>query len=513
MADPAASALLLAFDGTDPPRHVLDAVRTGQAAGVALYRSLNVRTLEQLRSMTETIQAAAVEGGQPPAIVAIDQEGGQLLGVGAPATPFAGNMALGATRSADLARRVGRAIGWELAALGITVDWAPVCDLATRPESPAVGTRAFTDDPALAAELCGPMVGGIQSTGVAATVKHFPGSGDTEADPHHGVSLVDVDTATLEARELVPFRAGIAAGARIVMASHGAYPQLEPDRANRSAMRSPTILRGLLRDRLGFDGVVVTDALDMNAVDQSDVPTAARRALDAGVDLLLAGPAQAERAAELEAIRQVLVSHPGATTSRRRVEELRRRLGGERPPLEVVGTAEHRALAAELARASITLIRDEGALLPLRPTPRGRLLAVTPRPADLTPADTSSLVELRLADAIRERHPGISSEVVAIDPGPEDIGRVCGEARGVDAVIVGTIDAFRHRGQQELVRALASVGPPVVLVALRSPLDAASMPEARTVVCTYSIHDPSTDAAAAVLFGELTATGQLPVSL
>jgi beta-N-acetylhexosaminidase len=506
------ATLLVAFEGADAPPQVLAALRRGEIAGVALYRSLNVETPERLRALTTAIQAAATEGGQPAAIIAIDQEGGQLHGVGPPATQFPGGMALGATGSADLARRVGTAIGWELRALGMTVDWAPVCDLATRLDNPAVGTRAFCDDPLLAATLAAAMVEGIQSTGVAATLKHFPGSGDTAADPHHALPIVEADRATIRDRELTPFAAGIAAGARLVMASHAAFPSLEPDGSRtRSAMRSSAVLRQLLRERLGFDGVVVSDALDMHAIDQRAVPAAARDALDAGVDLLLAGPAQAARSDQLEAIRQSAWSHPDASVAGRRIDQLRRRLGTDQPPLQVLGCAEHQQLAAEVARGSMTLVRDDGAILPLRPPDHARLLVVSPRPADLTPADTSSTVTVRLGQAVQRRHPDAVLVEVPIDPDEQEIAHACGLACGVDAVIVGTIDAFANQGQLELVHALGRVGPPVVLVSMRSPADASALPEVRSVLCSYSIHDASTEAAAAVLFGEAEAPGRLPV--
>jgi beta-N-acetylhexosaminidase len=259
--------------------------------------------------------------------------------------------------------------------------------------------------------------------------------------------------------------------------------------------------------------VVVSDALDMDAIDQRHVPAAAREAMDSGVDLLLAGPAQAARATELEQIRRSAWSHPDAQLAGRRIDHLRRRLGTDQPPLEILGCAEHQALASELARASITLVRDEGGVLPLRVSERARLLVVTPRPADLTPADTSSTVEVRLCPAVDRRHASCHQVTVSIDPDAQEISQACGQACGVDAVIVGTIDAFANPGQLELVRALVRVGPPVILVAMRSPADAAALPEARAVLCSYSIHDAATEAVAAVLFGEAQAPGRLPFAL
>lgn len=509
--DPAVP-LLRAFEGERPPADVLAAIREGDAAGVALYRGLNVRSPQPLRALGDAIREAAAEGGQPTPIVAIDQEGGQLMGVGGPATQFAGPMAMGAAGDPDLARRVGAAIGSELLAMGINVNWAPDLDLATTPSSPAVGTRAFSGHPELAAELGAAFVGGLQESGVAAAIKHFPGGGETLSDPHHGLPVVDVDAATLERRELAPFRAAIDAGASLVMVTHGAYPALEPDGGVRPALRSRAILRDLLRGRMGFGGVVVTDALDMHAVDQADVAAAALDAIGSGVDLLLAGPGQADRPAELAAMVAGLRSSPAARLAAERVEGLRRWLGeGRQPSLDVVGSPAHLALAAELADRSIALLRDRSGLLPITGDV-GRVLVITPTPADLTPADTSSTVTVRLADALGRRHLASVGLEVPIDPTADDVRAAVAAADDAELVVFGTIDAFRHDGQRALARALVEAGRRVILVAMRMPTDADAMPEMGTALACWSIHDASTEAAAGVLSGERQATGRVPLA-
>lgn len=514
MAGVPAVPILRAFEGETPPPHVLAAISEGEAAGVALYHGLNVRSSEQLRSLGEVLRAAAEAGGQPAPIVAIDQEGGQLMGIGEPATQFAGPMAMGAVGDPDLTRRVGAAIGAELLAMGVNVDWAPDLDLATTPSSPAVGTRAFGDDPRLAGELGAAFAAGLQGRGVAAAIKHFPGSGETLADPHHGLPVVEVDAAILEARELAPYRSAVVAGARLVMISHAAYPALEPDGEVRPALRSRAILRDILRGRMGFEGVVVTDALDMGAVDQADVASAAVDAVASGVDLLLAGPAQADRPGELAEMIAGLRSLPAATDAARRVEELRAWLGGwSTPSLDVVGCAEHAALAAELAERSITLLRDRSGLLPIRIGEGSAPLVVTPIPADLTPADTSSQVTVRLADAVRRRSGATRALVTAIDPTTADVQATLADAAEADLVVLGTIDAFRHAGQRALARALVASGRRVILVAMRMPTDAEAIPEVDTAIACWSIHDASTEAAAAVLWGERAATGRVPLAV
>ena len=288
--------ILRTFVGLTPTPDVLAAIRAGRASGVSLYRAKNVESPAQMRDLTAALQAAR-PAGAPPLIVALDQEGGQLQAIGDGATAWPGNLALAATGSTDLARRTGAAIGAELAAMGINVDLAPVCDLLSDPRSPLMGTRTFGDEPALAGRLAAAMVQGIQSAGVAATLKHFPGHGSVAGDSHHGLPVSSVDAATLRSRELVPFRAGIEAGARLVMLGHLAVPALTDGHVTPATL-APELARALLRDELGFEGVSVTDALDMGALYSAagpgafaaELPAIAVGAARAGLDLLLTAP-------------------------------------------------------------------------------------------------------------------------------------------------------------------------------------------------------------------------------
>jgi beta-N-acetylhexosaminidase len=259
---------------------------------------------------------------------------------------------------------------------------------------------------------------------------------------------------------------------------------------------------------------VVTDALDMAAVDQADVARAAVAAIESGVDLLLAGPGQADRPEELARLLAALRDSPAAAAAADRVAGLRRWLGqGIMPALDVVGCAEHTQLAMELARRSVTQVRDDAGLLPLRPSGSARLLVLTATPTDLTPADTSSMVPVRLADAVRRRHRRTAAHQVPVDPTPDEIAGAMAAAAASDLVILGTIDAFRHEGQQELARQLEALGRPIVLVALRMPTDADLLDDLPTALACYSIHDPSTEATAGVIFGEVQPVGRIPLSI
>ncbi len=224
----------------------------------------------------------------PLAVIAIDEEGGDVTRLfydrGA---PYPGNALLGRIDDTELTARVARAVGEALFATGCTVTFAPDVDVNSNPDNPVIGVRSFGADPELVARHAAAWIRGIQATGIAVSAKHFPGHGDTATDSHLALPVVDVPLETLRDRELVPFRAAIAAGARTIMTSHILLPQLD---AENPATLSPRILQGLLRGELGFEGVIVTDALDMKgASGVHGIPEAAVRALAAGCDLLCIG--------------------------------------------------------------------------------------------------------------------------------------------------------------------------------------------------------------------------------
>src|SRR5713226_9580415 len=262
LADAVGQRLLLSFRGTQAPADILARVRHGPLAGFTLFRSLNVVDPEQVRDLTTQLQRESRE----PLLIATDQEGGQLMSL-AGSTQFPGNMALGATGSADLARDVGFAIGREMAAVGVNIDYAPVCDVNSNPLNPVVGVRSFAEDPQLVGMLAAAMVDGLQAAGVAATAKHFPGHGDSASDSHYATPVLNHDLDRLTRTELPPFVAAIQAGVKLSMVGHVSLPQLTGQEDLPATLARP-IVHDLLRHQLGFDGVVVSDSLDMAALEQ-----------------------------------------------------------------------------------------------------------------------------------------------------------------------------------------------------------------------------------------------------
>jgi len=281
MSTTAQGTLLPGFDGTTLPEWVKRRLTEG-LAGVCLFGN-NIDSLEQLGRLTAEILAA-----NPLAIIAIDEEGGDVTrlfyDVG---SPFPGNAILGRIDDQEYTAHIAESVGWALRRVGCTLTLAPDVDVNSNAQNPVIGVRSFGADATLVARHAAAWVRGIARTGIAVSAKHFPGHGDTAQDSHLALPVVDLPLETLRARELIPFRAAIEAGAETVMTSHILLPQLDPDLP---ATLSPAILQGLLRSELGFDGVIVSDALDMaGASAQRGIPEAAVMALAAGCDLLCIG--------------------------------------------------------------------------------------------------------------------------------------------------------------------------------------------------------------------------------
>lgn len=278
---PAAAVLLPGFVGTELPEWLAARLRDG-LGGVCLFGE-NIRSREQVRALTDAIRAA-----NPAAIIAIDEEGGDVTRLHyATGSPYPGNALLGRIDDLDLTADVARSVARELRAVGVNLNFAPDADINSNPDNPVIGVRSFGDDPERVSAHIATWVAAHEAEGVATSAKHFPGHGDTAQDSHLSLPVVDLPFEELSARELRPFVAAAQAGARSIMTSHVLLPQLDPARP---ATHSTAILQGVLRGELGYDGVIVSDALDMaGASGELGIPAAAVRAIAAGCDLLCIG--------------------------------------------------------------------------------------------------------------------------------------------------------------------------------------------------------------------------------
>src|SRR5712691_385199 len=379
---------MLGFEGTTLTAANRALVQGLHLGGVTLF-ARNITSGPQLARLDADLQTIA---DPVPLFISVDQEGGLVVRVTDGATIFPGNMAVGATGDPTLARKVAEAAASELLAMGINMDLAPVVDVNTNPLNPVIGVRSFGSDVALVSDFGVQTIQGLQSSGVSAVGKHFPGHGDTSVDSHRDLPVVPHPLERLQSLELLPFKAAMQAGVDGIMTAHLYLPAIEPQQ-DLPATLSRTVLTGLLREQLGYQGLILTDALDMDAI-KKDRPAvdAAVQAFEAGADMLLiAGITADDRRhlgegppALLAAVHSGRVSEERLNASVVRILEAKAKRGilpgavaaAVAPDLGVLNGAEHRALALNTARKAVTLQRDNAQLLPLNASQQ--ILVVVP---------------------------------------------------------------------------------------------------------------------------------------
>jgi beta-N-acetylhexosaminidase len=510
---------MVGFQGYEPPREISDLIQRWHIGGVILF-SRNIRDARQTLELTTRLQQLAREAGHPyPLLIATDQENGMVRRLGPDTTLFPGNMALGATRSEQMTRDVAEASGRELLALGINMNLAPDADVNNNPANPVIGVRSFGGDPALVARLTAAAVRGYQSAGVVATLKHFPGHGDAATDSHQALPVIPYTMERLHALELVPFKAGIAAGAESVMTAHLYLPHLMPGEPLPATI-SPAIVHDLLRHQLGFDGIIISDCLEMSAITKT-VGTAqgAALALQAGVDLMLVSHRADRQRASIELVRAAVkagkISAERISQSVARITRLKqRKLSWETLPdasaLPIVGSAAHQQLRDRTYALSTTLLRNDDKLVPLQVTPQARILVLAPHKSALSKAEDGSYPETYLAERIQQRHSHVTSLLVNLQRTAAETRRILQAVADSDVTMLITMNAHRDEQQRTLLRQLLRTGKPIIGVSVATPYDLADAPELHTALATYEYTQPALETVARVLFGEITAQGRLP---
>src|SRR6476661_9020252 len=477
----------------------------------------SVKDPQQITGLSNGLQQAARENGaHVPLLIGTDQEQGVVTRIGPPATQFPGSMALGAGRSTADARTAARITGEELKAMGVNTDFAPDSDVNVNALNPVIGTRSFSSDPGLAADMVGAQVRGYQDdAGISSSAKHFPGHGDTATDSHVAFPVITHTREQWEQLDAPPFESAIAKGIDMIMTAHLAFPAL--DDSGDPATLSKPIMTGLLRRELGYKGVIVTDSLAMQGVrDLYGDAEVAVRALSAGADQLLMTPALDDAyAAVIGAVRSVRISAADLDAKVRRVLELKFGRGLVASPYadpaavsSVVGTPEHLAAADAVTDRTTTLVKNDGGTLPLAVSGKKVLVA-----------GYGVSVTSTLADALAAKGATTAVRQTGTSPTDAQVADAGSAANGSDAVVVTTMKAWdtsvtdKRAGQQKLVKALLATGKPVVVVATRDPYDIAYFTQAPTYLATYSYSPVAIDAVARVITGEVSPSGKLPVDI
>jgi beta-N-acetylhexosaminidase len=477
----------------------------------------NVESPTQLATYSNELQTAAIgTGAHLPLTIATDQEQGVVVRVGPPATQFGGNMAHGAARSVADARTAAGITGRELAAMGIRQDYAPVADVNVNALNPVIGVRSFSSDPTLVSDLTVAQVQGYEKDAkIMATAKHFPGHGDTVDDSHTALPTINHTREQWDTIDAPPFKAAIDAGIDSIMTAHIVVPSLDP--SGDPATLSKPILTGVLRNELGFKGLIITDALEMAAVraKYGDAEVAVR-AIEAGADQLLLPPApDVQFKAVVDAVRSGRISEQRINESVKRILLLKLTRGViTKPfvdPAEVattVGTPASLATAQQIVDKSVTLVKNDTNVLPLSSDPRSVL--VTGWGVSTTQSLASGLAKRGATATVRE---------TGAAPTDAAIADAVAKAQANDVTVVLTQKAWdtkvtdRLGKQQKLVKALLATGKTVIVVAVRDPYDIAYFDAAPTYLATYSYAAVSMESLAKVLYGEIAPTGKLPVDI
>ena len=528
-ASAAAKAVNQRLYGVDTPAQ---AIAKYQPGGVIYYTTRvpcsgctptdNIGDPAQVATLSNGLQAAALaQPARIPLQISVDQEGGALVArFLAPATQMPGNMALGAGGSTADAFDSARVIGTELAAVGVTQDYAPVSDVNINPNNPVIGIRSIGGDAQLVSDLAASQVKGFHAGGVTAVAKHFPGHGDTGVDSHFGLPQVTHALAQFHAIDLPPFKAAIAAGVDTIMTAHVVFPAVDPTGA--PATMSHAILTGVLRDELGFKGLIVTDALDMGGATADYPPNVAPvKAILAGADQLLIPPQMdAAYGAVLDAVRDGTISRKRLDDSVYRVLLHKFQHGIFADPMvdvaaapTVMGAPDHLAAAQAITDRTTTLVKNDAALLPLVAGPRNVLVA-----------GWGVGTTQGIAAAVTAR--GGTTQVLesGTEPSTAQVDAAVAAAQTKDLVVVSTNNAYAidattgqptpaAAAQTRLVMALLATGKPVVVAAMRNPYDVASFPTAPTVLDTYGYTAHQVESLVRVLFGDVNPSGRLPVSI
>ncbi|WP_339258432.1 beta-N-acetylhexosaminidase [Paenibacillus sp. FSL R5-0713] len=537
--------LLCGFNGTEATGDVESFLRKYPIGGV-IYFARNVESPEQVERLSSGLQQIVKSSGHVPLWISIDQEGGMVARITEGIALMPGQMAIAAAGSIDDAYQAAYISGLELKSMGINMNFAPVLDVNNNAVNPVIGVRSFGESPQSVAEYGARTIAGIQDAGIAATAKHFPGHGDTDTDSHLDLPIITHDRDRVERLELIPFRAAIAEGVDAMMSAHIYFPALEPE--GLPVTLSQTVLSGLLRQELGYEGMIVTDCMEMDAIAVNyGTVDAAVMAVEAGADLVLISHTSKLQAEAFEAL---LAAVESGRISESRIDESVTRLlmykakhgllenelhgaGDE----EVISTFSnmtspdsskdlshssgsernsslHQEVARRISENSITLVRDQLNMLPLKPE---RTLVITVATSVTTIADEQLSQTFTLGSALSKYGLDVVDRVVT----PEEVAirsarlLQAAEEDGVRQIVVGTYNAGSPSGdpQCRLIGWLQQLGKPLAVVALRSPYDLLAIPGAQVYVAAYESRPLAMDSVAQALMGHIPFAGKLPVTI
>ena len=516
--------LVIGFPGKSVTNEVKELIHDYHVGSIILF-SRNIGTPEEVLHVTTDLQKEAKAAGHKyPLFIGMDQENGVVRRLGKGATIFPGAMTIGATNQPDYAYDIGLATGEELKALGINWNFAPVLDVNNNPNNPVIGVRSFGEDPAQVATFGCASMKGMQDAGVMTAVKHFPGHGDTHVDSHIALPVIDHSLERLEEVELIPFKACIEQGADAVMAAHIHFPAIDTAESVPATL-SKKMITDLLRQQLGFTGMITTDCLEMDAiVNTIGTEQGAVKALQAGVDLAMISHTY-ER--QIGAIQAIMAAFENGELHRSDLEASIQRISfykekyvcwedalkeSTKASLDIVGSKKHEELAWKTYVAGVTIVENDG-ILPLQVNESSRILVVEPALGLVTKVEDKGGNSFSLGDAVRMYHQTAESEQWPRSGKEKQADDLIEKSEKYDYVILGTQTVLPDHPSIELVNQLVETGVQLICVGMRNPYDSLYLKGIHAFIHTYEPNVPALKVAAGAIFGEVTVNGQLPVRL
>ncbi len=484
-------------------------IRDYKIGNVIIFKE-NVENNEQIKILCEEIQALVKKHTNMPAFISIDQEGGMVTRLEDDAVNIPGAMAISATSDPSNAYMAGKMTGYQLRELGFNIDLAPVADINSNMDNPVIGVRSYGDSPEQVSDFACQMSKGIEEAGVLSVGKHFPGHGDTNVDSHLGLPEIDKALDELKKCELVPFKDLINSGISAIMTAHILFPQIESTGV--PATMSRKIITDILKKELGFEGLVLSDCMEMKAIqDYYGTVNGARKALEAGVDLIfishsssLAREASDELVRALENGELDLVEFEASLEKIIRAKEKVEKVFEEKLVYDYEKNLE---FSRALSRKSISPLKFNAKDLPdLGEDP----LFISPKAFRATNVMNIKGRELDFA-AHMEKVFGGSSITISKNPSEEEIERDFGADLDCTSIVMASYNAHLYEGQREVIKHLAKKGRPFILVALRNPYDLIDLPDGIYAIAAYEYTKQSLEVMEEVFRHDFVMSGSLPI--
>lgn len=471
----------------------------------------NIGNKNEVMELTKSIQKKLQECIGISGIISTDQEGGMVTRVRDGVTVFPSNMAFAAANEYKSTFEEGKIVGEELRSLGINMNIAPVMDVNCNPKNPVIGCRSYGDDPESVSKLGIGLIKGLKEKGVIAVAKHFPGHGDTSVDSHLSLPVINHDIRRLQEVELLPFKNAIEEGVDAIMSAHVLFPKVEPDKV--PATISKKVLTGLLKNRMGFKGLIVTDCMEMKAIaDFCGSDKAVVRAIIAGADLICISHSKEVQKKCIRAIKNAVLN---GQISEERIDEAVKKILEIKSKYNIGGnlqkkfcSKESKAFAEKISDKSITILKDHRNLIPLK----GRVISISTKAIELTCAEDKIKIENSFCHNLNNVCTGQEFEI-PMNPEEDLINNIVEKCLGVDRIVIGICNVSVNKNQIKLIEEINKINHNIILVSLRNPYDILYFKEISTYVNAYEYTESSIKSIVKVLRGEIKAEGISPVKI